>query len=213
MTRPFDVKKFHADYDKHPGDRIHLFGALAEKVSPKRVLYPGSYVDIAPSVWFDEVRYVDTDNRAARFFKQSEAVTELVAAKRAAVARPTAPISIEFEHRDYSSPLDAEPGSVDLLVSLYAGFVSEHCTRYLASGGYLLANGHHGDVAMASLDPGYRLAAVVTSANGRYRCSTANLDSYLIPKNGQQPTVASLHSSGRGIAYTKAPFAYLFQRS
>jgi len=65
---------------------------------------------------------------------------------------------------------------------------------------------------MASIDQRYQLAAAVTSANGIYRIRTDDLDSYLIPKKPPGPTVASLHESGRGVAYTKSPFAYLFTR-
>ena len=38
---------------------------------------------------------------------------------------------------------------VDLLVSLYSGPLSGHCTPYLRVGGMLLANASHGDVALA----------------------------------------------------------------
>jgi hypothetical protein len=38
-----------------------------------------------------------------------------------------------------------------------------------------------------------------------------NLDTYLIPKRDIEVTADLIHESGRGIAYTKSPFAYLFQ--
>ena len=79
MTSPADVVRFHAEYDRHPDDRVRLFGAVARHLPPSTpVLYPGSYVDIAPSVWFDQVTYIDIDKRAARFFGESDAVVDLV---------------------------------------------------------------------------------------------------------------------------------------
>lgn len=54
----------------------------------------------------------------------------------------------------------------DLLISLYAGFVSEHCTCHLRNGGLLLVNSSHGDAAMASIDDRYRLVGVVSSRAG-----------------------------------------------
>jgi len=102
--------------------------------------------------------------------------------------------------------------SVGLLVSLYAGFVSEHCSRYLHPGGWLLVNPSHGDVAMASIDPRYRLAAVVNARSGDYSVTDRGLDSYLIPKRPIDVTPQLLHRKSRGIAYTRSPFAYLFQR-
>ena len=213
MTSPGDDARFHAEFDIHPDDRVRLFRAITEIVpSTARVLYPGSYVDIAPSVWFDDVTSVDTDDRAARFFDQTEAVDELVRAKRCALNRPEHPIAITFHHRDYRTLLPEPSESFGLLVSLYAGFISEHCTDHLERGGLLLVNPSHGDAAMASIDPRYQLAGVVTSSDGDYRISTTDLDSYLIPKQHRTVTKQSLHDNGRGIAYTRSPFAYLFTR-
>lgn len=209
-----DVAKFHRDYDRHPDDRIRLFDAVSGHVTADRVLYPGSYVDIAPSVFYDEVIYVDVDRRTPRFFAQVEPVAELVAAKRRAIGRPTEPPPIiEFHHLDYNDPLPIAERSVDLLISLYAGFISEACAAYVKPGGHLLANPSHGDVAMADLDPGYELVAVVHSRDGAYVVDDRGLDRYLIPKKGERPTAEQLHDDGRGIAYTRPAFAYLFRRA
>lgn len=53
---------------------------------------------------------------------------------------------------------------------------------------------------------------MVTSVNGEYTVTTSELDSYLIPKKSQPVTISSLHGAGKGIAYTRSPFAYLFTR-
>ncbi len=62
---------------RHPGDRLHLFAAVADTFAVSTVLYPGSYVDIAPMCVFDDVTYVDIDRRAARFFSDSAGVNEI----------------------------------------------------------------------------------------------------------------------------------------
>lgn len=123
-----------------------------------------------------------------------------------------AEVSIGFHHLDYTSQLPLEDESFDLLVSLYAGFISEHCTQHLKVGGTLLVNPSHGDAAMASIDPRYELAGVVAARSGSYAVRTDELESYLLPKKKQEITVASLHELGRGIAYTRPCFAYLFTR-
>jgi len=162
MVAPGNVAEFHADYDKHPDDRIRLFRAVADAVPHgARVLYPGSYVDIAPSVWFDDVTYVDTDKRAAKFFDHAVAVLQLIDTKRRTVDMPTETATITFHHLDYRTPLPATDESFDLLVSLYAGFVCEHCTDHLRVGGTLLVNPSHGDAAMASIDARYELTGVI----------------------------------------------------
>jgi len=196
-----------AKQDQHQGDRWRLFGAVAESVDASTVLYPGSYVDLAPSFVFDSVTYLDVDKRAATFFADTDGVRELVAEHDG----PADP-DITFIHTDYRSDLDLPDHHFDLLVSLYAGFISEHCTRHLRIGGTLLVNPSHGDAAMASIDPRYALAGVIDARDGRYRVSTSDLDTYLIPKKQQLVTVETLHETGRGVGYTKSPFAYLFNR-
>ncbi len=200
--------KLWAQQDRHPGDRWRLFRAVGAAVPARSVLYPGSYVDLAPSFVFPKVTYVDLDRRAARFFADAAGVRELIASHEGSPADP----ELAFQHADYSSDLGLEPESFDLLVSLYAGFISEHCTRYLRRGGTLLVNPSHGDAAMASLDERYELAGVVTSRDGDYRVSTKDLDTYLVPRREAAVTRDSLHASGRGVAYTRSAFAYLFAR-
>ena len=212
MKREMDVAVFHAKYDTHPGDRIGLFGAVAEHLDGGPVLYPGSFVDIAASVYFDDVTYVDMDRRAARFFAHAAEVARLVDLKRSATGRAPLPAAgVRFHQADYSDPLPLEDGSVRLLVSLYAGFVSEHCSRYLATGGWLFANNSHGDASLAALDPRFTLVAVLTSRSGEYRVRTDDLERYMVPRKGEQPTAEELHRTNKGVAFTRPAFAYLFQ--
>lgn len=190
------------------GDRRPLFAAVAVAVEAVDVLYPGSYVDLTPSFIWPAVTYVDMDRRAGQFFADVDGIDELLEAHGADADLH----EVHFLHADYEEPLNLDTGSFDLLISLYAGFVSEHCTRYLRRGGFLLVNSSHGDAAMASIDPAYRLSAVVTHRSGRYRLSSTDIDSYLVPKRDIDVTKELLHDTGRGVAYTKTPFAYLFQR-
>ncbi len=190
------------------GDRRQLFGAVAETVGATGVLYPGSYVDLTPAFIWPETAFVDVDRRANQFFADLDGVSQLL---REHGADPEAR-TVRFIHGDYQEPLDLEENSFDLLISLYAGFISEHCTRYLRVGGHLLVNSSHGDAAMASIDDRYRLRAVIFSRDGGYRASSSDLDTYLVPKKDVAVTRELLHSTGRGIAYTKSPFAYLFER-
>ncbi len=190
------------------GDRTGLFAAVADAVEVDAVLYPGSYVDIAPSFVWPSVTYADIDRRADQFFADEAGVAELL------VERGADPElhAVRFVSASYTRDLDLTSGSFDLLISLYAGFVSEHCTRYLRHGGFLLVNASHGDAAMASLNAQYRLHGVVLSRSGRYSVRTSGLDAYLVPKRDIRVTIELLHETGRGVAYTKSPFAYLFER-
>lgn len=190
------------------GDRHRLFAAVASAVSAANVLYPGSFVDVAPSFVWESVTYVDVDRRARQFFADEHGVSTLLAEHDTDPADRT----LRFIEADYRDPLGVDDGEFDLLISLYAGFVSEHCTRYLRPGGTLLVNPSHGDAAMASIDGRYRLRGVVTSRAGEYSVSTRDLDAHLVPTRDVEVTREALHASGRGVACTKSPFAYLFER-
>jgi hypothetical protein len=39
------------------------------------------------------------------------------------------------------------------------------------------------------------------------------IDTYLVPKRETEVTAEMLHRDGRGVAYTKSPFAYIFRRT
>ena len=194
--------------DQHRGDRHRLFTAVSAIIEAERVLYPGSFVDLAPSFVWPSVTYVDIDRRAAQFFGDEVGVQELLVEHGVEPASH----SVRFIGADFTDPLDLDEAEFDLLISLYAGFISEACTRHLRVGGTLLVNPSHGDAAMASIDPRYRLQAVVTSRSGGYAVDARNLDTYLVPKRDVEVTRESLHASGRGVAYTQSPFAYLFER-
>jgi hypothetical protein len=200
------TRKLWADQDRHHGDRKRLFTAVRGAYGGENLLYPGSFVDVAPSFVYPTVTYVDTDKRAARFFSDHDGVSEIITSEGGAATE------FRFIHQDYREALDLSEESFDLLVSLYAGFVSEACVTYLKKGGILLAAPSHGDVAVASIDPRLELAGVVNSRSGEYEVKQDNLDTYLIPKSPVEITAEMLHERGRGIAYTKSPFAYLFRR-
>lgn len=191
------------------GDRSGLFAALTDGWPIERALYPGSYVDLSPSTAFPSVVYVDSDRRAKRFFDDPD----LVAADLAGRTRTAAGREVRFIGADYTHRMDVADSSVDLLISLFAGPVWEHCGRYLRPGGWLLANTSHGDASLAALDPTLGLVAAVHHRDGRYQVATDQLDRYLIPKRPERADAAVIRSTGRGIAYTHSAFAYLFQRS
>ncbi|MDN3611424.1 hypothetical protein ACODM8_18660 [Vibrio ostreicida] len=192
--------------DKHKGDRWALFKAVGAFITPRKVLYPGSYVDISPSFVFNDVTYVDLDKRAATFFADEFNVDQIIVDHRG-----NSNTNAQFIHGDYHS-LALTESEFDLLISLYAGFISEPCGALLKIGGLLLVNASHGDAALAALDPRFTLIAVVLQDNGRYRVSDVDLQDYMKPKKPEIMTRERILSFGRAIPYTKSPFAYVFKR-
>jgi hypothetical protein len=118
------------------------------------------------------------------------------------------PVTIAFHGVDYAQV--PEPvASFDLLISLYAGFVSQACGWLLRRGGLLLANDSHGDASMAALDPSFELVGTFTR---RDHLRTDELNTYLQPKSGRTTTTDDLRRTGRGVAVTRDAKAYLFRR-
>lgn len=124
-------------------------------------------MDIAASLVFGDVTYVDMDARAERFFADGPGVEQIVNAQK----RHREATRFSFIHADCTSYLELAGESFDLLLSLYAGFISRACKRYLRTGGLLLANDSHGDAGIASIDPEFELTAVMNKRGRRYQSS------------------------------------------
>lgn len=197
-------EQYYIDKDN---ENLGQFTILADKFNVETVLYPGSFVHITPSLVFPSVTYIDTDKRAKTFFNNRE-VYDYIDRHKIYTERS----SIVFIPEDYrKSPQDISE-EYDLLISLYAGFVSKYCTQYLRVDGLLLVNNSHGDASMASIQNNFKLIGVFNRRNQKYSYSEYNLDSYLIPKKDVVITEEYLESVGRGIGYTKSPISYLFTK-
>ena len=198
-------RKYHAE---RSDERLELFRGLVDHFSVSSALYPGSFVHITPSFVIPRVVYVDSDSRADRFFRDP-AILELVARRREYEQEAV----VRFHRADYAEAIDEAEGSFDLLISQYAGFVSRECKRYLRVGGYLVANNSHGDASMARLDPDYKLVAVYRRRGERSTFGFDELDTYMMPKSGGEPTIASLEKRMRGPAFTRQVAGYVFSRT
>ncbi|MGB0970244.1 MAG: hypothetical protein ACPGVG_04690 [Mycobacterium sp.] len=194
-------------YRQTIGDRSGMFAALMKTWAPAKALYPGCYLDLSASTTIPSVTYVDTDRRAARYFANQE----LVATELQAHSRNSVKTEVNFLHANYTTPLSLPKAEFDLLISLYAGPVWDHCHQYLKPNGLLLANTSHGDASLAALDSRLELVAAIHHRGDKYRIDRSALADYLTPKN---PTAADpdlIRRNGRGIAYTRTAFAYLFK--
>jgi hypothetical protein len=200
------MKKYE-EYMKKVGDRNGLFNILSINFPIKRVLYPGSYVDITPSFYFPYTVYIDTDKKANKFFKKGEMIKEFIE-KNKVYSQDS---FFRYFPNDYRLKIDEAENSFDLLISLYAGFVSKYFKNYLKNGGLILANDSHGDASMAQLDSRFRLIAVIDISNSKYIISQKNLDQYFILKKKYVVTVKKLEEYQKGIDFTKKADFYLFK--
>ena len=200
------MKKYE-EYLKKVGDRNGLFSLLSINYPIKRALYPGSYVDITPSFYFPYTVYVDSDKKAKKFFKDGELIKNFIDFNK----EYSQDSFFRYFPNDYRLNIDEDKNSFDLLISLYAGFISKYCKNYLKNGGLLLANDSHGDASMAQLDGRFRLIGVINISGANYIFSQKNLDQYFILKKNYVVTEKKLEEYQKGIDFTKKADFYLFK--
>lgn len=198
-------KQYYIDRDN---ESMGLFTILADRFNIKSAIYPGSFVHITPSFVFPSVTYIDSDRMAKSFFSHP-VVYDYINKHRIYSEKP----SFTFVPEDYRKYCIDLPGKYDLLISLYAGFISKYCTHYLKENGLLLVNNSHGDASMASISGLYVLVGVFNRRKNKYIYSEDNLETYLIPKRDVNITEDYLESIGKGIGYTKSPAYYLFRKT
>ena len=197
-------RKYHVEKQD---ERLELFSVLVERFGISSALYPGSFMHLTPSFVIPTVVYADSDKRARRFFADPETL-DIVVAQRTYDEEPT----IRFHFGDYAAGIPEPECSFDLLISQYAGFISHACKRYLRIGGHLVVNNSHGDASMAVLDADFVLEAVYKRRGERFSLTSDQLDTYMIPKRGLQPTKEELEGTMRGVAFTRRASGYLFRR-
>lgn len=197
------------DQDNGSGGLLWAFRQIAAGYGVRRVLYPGSYIHLTPSLVFPEVCYVDSVKNIAPSIT-APALREYIGVHKEypekAVIR-----CYEQDYREFSA---ASPGSFDLLISLNAGFISQSCGHFLKPGGYLLANNGHYDANRAYVDPAYRLVAALEKDTP----NPAELSPYFQTARGERLTPEMVESDAKRPP-SKARFrpsrraaAYLFQR-
>lgn len=203
--------KMKALYKKYYVDRQfeqqEVFKALKEKYAIDSVLYPGSFVHTTPSFAFPKAVYVDSDTVAKRFFSNMKFVKEMVESRKIY----NQDTNIEFIGQNYNSPIPVRKESFDLLISHYAGIISQPCKKYLKVGGLLLVNNSHADAGVAYLDDDFKLVATINT-NRKNLISDHNLTQYFIPKKEQEITIESLTISQKGIGYTMTANLYIFKK-
>lgn len=133
-------------------ERSGLFSLLQQKLSPRRVLYPGCSLHIAPAFFFPYVLFVDRNAEVAKFFSERRQVDELIARKRESRGK----YGWDFLQADFAEPTLPQSG-FDLLLALSAGNVGAACGYALSQGGYVLADDLLKDASEISKSPAYKL--------------------------------------------------------
>ena len=190
------------------GYRYGLFKILNDNFTINTATYPGSYIDITPSLFFPKTYYIDTDKKAKKFFANEKEIIEYIE-KNKTYDEET---NLRFYSEDYRKKFDDIIDSSDLLISLYAGFISKYCKDLLKKNGVIIANNSHGDASMAHLDDDFIFFGVINYQNKKYYLKTENLDKFFIPKKNITVTKELLEKTNRGVGYTKPANYYLFKK-
>lgn len=200
------IAEYNKYFTKNQFTRLNLFEKLKSNYNLNKVLYLGSYIHITPSLVFPEVVYVDS-------YKKTKKLLEEPTVPKFIEKNKLYPENSKFKYiqEDYTKPLCIK-NDFDLLISQYAGFVSQAGKQYLKTGGILIANNSHGDASMANLDSNYQLIAVANHTNDTWRINSKNLDTYFIPKSGVPDNRDQLQKQMKRFSYTHSASNYIFKK-
>lgn len=198
-------KKYHSSREY---TQIGLFREIKTKYNSKKVLYPGCYVHITPSLIFPFVVYVDSFRNTNKFYESLE-LKSFIEENR----EYSENFYFQFHHQDYTKNLPEELEFFDLVISQYGGFIGQAVKKYLKKGGLLVCNNSHGDASMASLDDEYEFIAVYNrKSDDSFTISEDSLDKYFIPKKKTDVSKELIKKMMKGISYTKSPTGYIFRK-
>ena len=201
-------------YDVRDSTLLKFLRLVERNFGCRRVLYPGSYLDIRPSLVFPEVCYVDSFKGIARYLADPELLKYIDGHK----SYPEDSV-IRCHEADYETFEGESADSFDLLISLNAGFISQSCSHFLKPGGLLLANNGHYDANRAYVDPTYEFVTALEGGASSWESLPRDSFPYFSNRLGEELTLAMVESDSKRPP-SKARFrpsmqsdAYLFRRA
>ena len=176
-------------YDPTNSSLLKYLQLIKENLGCRRVLYPGSYLDIRPSLVFSEVCYVDSLKGIGRPLADPELLKYIDEHK----SYPE-DSTVRCYEADYETFEEEPAGSFDLLISLNAGFISQHCSPFLKNGGLLLVNNGHYDANRAFVDPAYEFVAALEADALNWESLPRDSFPYFSTRRGEELTLAMVES-------------------
>lgn len=193
----------YLEYVNKVGRRLNLYRKVANEFSISSALYPGSHIDIDPSLVIPKVTYVDNFKGTIRFFNNIITINEYLDAHKEYREK----CILNFIPDDYNTPFELD--SVDLIISQFAGFVGQATKKYLKKGGILLCNDSHGDATLAFLDNDFEFIATIDrNDNINYK----NLDKFFSFKMTREIDETLVKSKMKGPKYKNMAQNYIFQK-
>ncbi len=206
------LEKYLSNYSGINDVHLGAFRLLKEKYQVERVLYPGSWIHLTPSLVFQFVVYVDFVAGITSMFKDSE-LLGYIEANSEVNGKPI----IKLHKADYRVGIKEDKASFDLLISLSGGFVSIYCGLFLRKMGLLFVNNEHYDACMAYVNPDF-LPIGVFASNGKLIDDPQKIEEYFLTNKNQVITFEMVKANSKR-APSKAKYKlkkqarfYLFQK-
>ena len=191
----------------HDLEQTALLEALAEGAgAAATVLYPGCFLHVTPSFFFQHVVYVDRNELAARCFAARDEVLRPVNGRR----RYRQAAYPRFVAQDFIAPLPLPERSFDFLLALYAYGAIRACGRYLRPGDLLLTSNFQDDGRDAPR-AGLELISIGNMRRKELCCTEEGLEGQRIALGAERASVRQ--AVGRSEpAMAPAPEYLLFRR-
>ncbi|MDP8268392.1 MAG: hypothetical protein P9L97_06655 [Candidatus Tenebribacter davisii] len=201
------MKLYEKYFIKKNDDRKELFRIIKSEFNPSTGLYPGSFVHITPSFFIPKMTYVDTDKRCHNFFSDDELI-QFINKKKEYKSKTV----IKYLNNDFTHNISTQTDSFELLISLYAGFISKHCKKFLKLNGILVTNNSHGDASIAFTDKDFKLIGVFKRRGEKFKLIANDLEKYFIKKDGSEIDCEKVLRKMIGEGFTNTGYAYVFKR-
>lgn len=191
-----ELAAYFKSYKNGLGDwHLLIFTAVIDEIfeneQTKKILYPGCYRHITPSLVFSHVVYVDSDSKMNSFFADDQVRGWVEDNKQYPGDAHYDFICKNFTSPDLNESLEKE--SFDLLISACAGFAAPTTTEYLKKGGYCLISDAHYDARLMSLDNTFTLKAVWI--NNKFVWDRIVLDQHFVTVKNEAVTQAMVDES------------------
>ena len=151
---------------------------IRDRYGVERVLYPGSWIHLTPSLVFPYVVYVDIFAKMESMLSDPE-LLEYIGTNSGIYGESI----IKVHQIDYRDKIPEEKTSFDLLISLSSGFVSQYCGSYLKKNGILFVNNEHYDATKAFVDKDFSPVGIFTSNEKLIHHSKSIQEYFLTKKN------------------------------
>ncbi len=193
----------YKEYINKIGDRTELYKSITDAFEIRSALYPGSHIDVSPSLVIPKVTYVDSFKGTAKFFKNMNEILNFIEEYK----QYEGSCEMSFYNENYEKNLNLE--KVDLIISQYAGFVGQATKVYLKKGGILLCNDSHGDATLAYGDSDYEFIGVINLNN---MIDTENLEKYFKFNRSRDIDFEKVRKTMKGPKYQTKAENYIFRK-